>query len=266
MANDKSIMHALKQLEPLNRIRTLEAAKGMDTDAISDVEVRLSALAKRHAATLCQNLDMAGENANWAESYFTTLICNQIADKWGESPAEAEAFDYASHLSALATEPMYAGLPSSWRETNAEVSFVATTVSAITRAMAAYNKFNLFHFDGEVIQNYFTETIITNATNAVTEVMNKLSEGPDTNSASSLLQSFIRQSGVLMSDIWQTASVEFIKLYELADESQKSTLKTPYSLELLADQHKRSLDTLAQNVIHSLAVSNELTSRFSMSN
>lgn len=262
---DKTVRSAINQLAPLWRIRLIETANGTDLADIDSIEKDLSALCRRQASLLCQRIDISGENANWAESYFSSHIANMIADQWAEAPSDARSFQYAEHLASLATEPMYAGLPSSWHGTNSEVSFIATTLSAISRPMQAYAKFNLFHFDRDQIQNFFTEQIITSAQHATQIVTPNLSEDLNINSASSMYQTFLRQSGVCLADLWYSASMDLISQYQLANESEKSELRTPYNLEAMSEQHLKSMKALAEAAVKSLGIGAELNSMQSLS-
>lgn len=259
MANlDVSVRSAINQLAPLWRIRLIEAANGTDAMEINELEKDLSALCRRQASLLCQRIDISGENANWAESYFSSHIANMIADRWAESPVDARNFHYAEHLASIATEPMYAGLPSSWRNTDSEVSFVATTVTAISRCLQAYAKFNLFHFDKPSIQNFFTEQIITTAQEATRLVTPKLTSLPDINSGSSLYQTFIRHAGSALADLWTSASMDIISQYTLASEDEKQELRTPYNLETISQNLSGSMRALAEAAITSLEAGHQL--------
>lgn len=259
MANaEMTVRSSINQLAPLWRIRLIEASNGTDENEIEAIEKDLGAFCRRQASLLCQRIDISGENANWAESYFSNHIATMVADRWAESPGEARSFQYAEHLASLASEPMYAGLPSSWLGTNSEVSFVATTLNAIARPMQAYLKFNLFHFDRAEIQNYFTEQIITSAQEATRILSPKLTSQLDINSASSLYQTFLRQAGFAISDLWQSASMDIISQYQLANQDQKEELRTPYDLKLISQQLKTAMQALAEAAISSLEVGQQL--------
>jgi len=263
--DEKSARTAINQLAPLWRIRQIESANGTPGDVISDIELRVSALCRREASQLCQTIDIGGDNTAWAESYFSGLIAGMIADKWAEAPQEAESFAYAEHLASLAAEPMYAGLPSSWHGTQAEVSYVATTLSAISRAMQSYSKFNLFHFERDKVQNFFTEQIITSAQEATKRISPKLTEQPDINSASSLYQTLLRQAGTVMADLWQSASVDVISVYRMASHDEREELQTPFDLSILSGQLRSAMNSLADGAILSLDTSQQLKASTSFS-
>lgn len=252
MNDHRLIQSAIKQLSPLWRIRAIETSKGTPGEEIAEIELRIISICKRNSVQLCQNLDITGDNANWAESYFAGVVAGLIADSWTSSPEDAESFAYAEHLSSLATEPMYAGLPSSWTGTDAEVSYAATTLSSVSRVMQAYAKFNLFHFDRQAIQNFFIEQIITTAQQATMRVKPLLAGNTDINSGSSLYQTFLRQAGLALADLWQAESLKSITNYQSASQEQKKSLQVPYDLKQMAESLRNSMESLADAVSVSL--------------
>jgi hypothetical protein len=261
----KSNRSSIVQLSPLWRIRLIEEANKTPPEDIEDIEVRVSELCRQHAARLCQTIDISGMDSNWAESYFASHIANLIADKWAESREDAQSFPYDKHLASIASEPMYAGLPSTWHGTSAEVGYVATTLTSISKAMEAYSKFNLFHFNQDEIQGFMTEQIITAASEATFKITSQLSEQPDGNSSASLYQTLLRQAGIALSSLWESASVDLISVYKMANVEQREELQTPYDLELIATQLKKSMDSLVFAATKSLTVANQMKSNSEMS-
>lgn len=254
MTTNISYLAALKNLHPLWRISMLERANGADDEEVKDIQRQAKEKCITEASLLIQRLDFPGMESEWAQSNFAGHIAKLLSDDWAEIGGRALQKSYAEHLAGLASEAMYAGLPSSWHNSAAEVSYVATALNSISNVMSEYQTFNLFHYDQQKIQNFFEETIITQAQRCAAEVLeqNPMIKGDD--SFSSLFQSFIKHSGIALADIWRSESTKFINEYNTADAQQKMIMQSKGAdLSELAARHDKSMSAMLSMAMRTLS-------------
>lgn len=266
MLTERSIASALKQLHPVWRIGVIEATFGTPDEGILDLQLEVKRKCMHEAAELIQTLDIQGAESDWAQSYFASHIARLICDDWPDQREATLNRNYAKHLAAIATEPMYAGLPKSWHNSAAEVSYVATALNALSGAMQAYSDFNLFHFDRDKIQLFFQEAIITHAQEAAVSVAGVIENGTASDSLSSLYQVFLKNAGVEMQDIWRAQSRIFLDRYRTATtEEQLELRRMGGDLETILMLHKSGLLKLAAMSRQALSVADGLSSNSSPS-
>jgi len=258
MTQEVSLLAALKQLQPIWRIGVIEESLGSPPDEIKELQTQLKSKCMKEAATLAQTLDMPGTEQMWAQTYLASHIAKMIADEWPEHREQALKKNYAQHLAALATEPMYAGLPATWHNSAAEVGYVATALNAMSQAMQAYNDYNLLHFDQAAIYLFFQEKIIRHAQESAARVVTIIPEGTSRDSFSSLYQSFLKHSGSAMKDVWRSEGTLFLNAYVAADPDTKLKMKrTGGDLLHIGNRHKQAMDSLAGMAIESLAAAQQ---------
>lgn len=224
--NSIQISTAIKLSIPFLRIATIERQFGNSEETVQEIVSAAAKYAKKEAALLSQCLDFRSDDQEWATAFFANHIGELIADNWTEKRTECLSFPYSNYLADFLTADIEAGLPASWKGTSAEVSYTATCVNAMSKALSAYNKFNLFHFDRDKMSNFFSRLILTKSQECVDEVLKVLSESsrnPD--SVSSLYQTFIKAAGIQLSDIWCAESVKFIETYKNSTPEEKRQLE-----------------------------------------
>lgn len=264
--NAMSICNALKTYNPILRIGAIERQLGTNAEVISTIQDRVIGVCNKHAALITQALEFNEQNQNWGTSYFANHIAGLIADRWITDRTEALQDDYAEYLSGLARPEIYSGLPSSWAGSNAECSYVATVINAISTANSAYLKFNLFHFDSAKMHLFFEENILNVSRKCLEQTIQVIPEsGSNPDSVSSILQSYIKSAGMMMHDIWTSESAVFINAYKNASPlAQQEFKKAGGNIELIKDNFVIAMNSLLNTAIHGLEVRQDLRSEMSL--
>jgi len=192
---------SVKAFTPLLQIIAQEESKGADQFALAKLARTLITHVRKQAMDVCVGLDIETNSLDWARSYFSTVIAEQLASAWPERGHGALTINWSVGLCEIAQPIMTTkSIPATWNNTSQEVSIVATTVTAIQALMSEYYRSNLFHTDKALIQAEFTTLLLTTASEMVDNVNEHYPQTDD--SRCSLAQSYIKNGGHVLARIW----------------------------------------------------------------
>jgi len=215
----------VKAFTPLLQVVAFEQSKGADQFALAQLARTLITHVRKQAMDVCVGLDIETNSLDWARSYFSTVIAEQLAAAWPERGQDALTINWSIGLCEIAQPIMTTkSIPATWNNTSQEVSIVATTVTAMQAIMGEYCRSNLFHTDKEAIQAEFTALLLTTASEMVDNINEHYPQTDD--SRCSLAQSYIKNGGQVLARIWNTYAATSQKYFETqATPNQKEYFK-----------------------------------------
>lgn len=196
----------------------------------------------------------------WVEPQIRALIAEHLYHLWQIKGLGFMETPLSRYFNAGTPERIAAQVPGFWRDVEPKVAISTSLLNAVSAVEGAYCKADLYHCDRDAVIVWANTLLLDGARHAI-DIIEQEHPSNSESGGIILYQSMLKQSGMLLADVWNKAAQSLPALLEsMPADKQKLIASNGYPLDELKRSFFARLDVVIDIAVNCMDAVSQKTS------